>query len=111
MTRMLSAWVAVVVMWLAVTSAMGSTLIQPKGDNPEAGYPFAMLIPCPGSPSKISQIAIDTREEAAAVSAYVEGRLPSQLFIQAMVAADPFWRARLDALVKFSKTCEPQPSI
>ena len=111
MTRILSATLAAVALLFAVSSVAGKTLIQPKGDNPEAGYPFAMLIPCPGSPSKISQIAIDTREEAAAVSAYVEGRLPSQLFIQAMVAADPFWRARLDALVKFSKTCEPQPSI
>ena len=111
MTRILSATLAAVALLVAVTSAMGSTLIQPKGDNSGAGDPLARLIPCPGPPSQVSQIAIDTREEAAAVAAYVEGRLPSQLFIQAMVGADPFWRTRLDALAQFSKTCEPQPSI
>ena len=110
MTRILSAGVAVALLWLCVASVAGKTLIQPKNDGTK-GYPFAMVVPCLGIPSGLSQISIDTREEAAAVAAYVEGRLTPKLFIEAMVSADPFWRTRRADLAKFADVCKPQPGI
>ena len=110
MIRMLSAGVAVVLLWACVLPVHGKTLIQPKGDGSK-GYPFAMVVPCLGIPSGLSQISIDSREEAAAVAAYIEGRLTPKLFIEAMVSADPFWRTRRADLAQFANVCQPQPSI
>ena len=110
MTRILSAGVAVALLWLCVASVAGKTLIQPKGDGSK-GYPFSMVVPCLGIPSGLSQISIDTREEAAAVAAYVEGRLTAELFLEAMVSADPFWATRRADLARFADVCKPQPGI
>ena len=111
MTRMLSAGVAVVLLWACVLPVAGKTLIQPKGDDGSKGYPFAMVVPCMGIPSGLSQISIDTREEAAAVAAYVEGRLTPELFLEVMVSADPFCATRRADLAKFADVCQPQPGI
>lgn len=110
MIRMLSAGVAVVLLWACVLPVHGKTLIQPKGDGTK-GYPFAMVVPCMGIPSGLSQISIDTREEAAAVAAYIEGRITAELFLEAMVSADSFWSTRRADLAQFADVCQPQPSI
>lgn len=101
----------IIVMWLCVASVAGKTLIQPKGNSTSEGYPFAMAVPCPGIPAGISQISIDTREEAAAIAAYVEGRLTIALFLNVMVSADPFWETRRADLARFAEICQPKPSI
>ena len=103
--------VAVALLWLCVASVAGKTLIQPKGGDGSKGYPFAMVVPCMGIPSGLSQISIDTREEAAAVAAYIEGRITAELFLEAMVSADPFWGTRRADLAKFADVCKPQPGI
>lgn len=109
MRRLLFSISLVVPLWLAMPAMLAATPLFSRLDDPDRGYTFLMIVRCLGTPSGLTQISIDTKEEAAAVAGYVEGRLTKSLFLQAMVAADPFWKDH--DLAKFADICKPRPGI
>ena len=98
-------------LWMAVGSVSGETLIQKKGTEPDVGYPFFMVVPCMGTPSGLTQLSIDTLEEAAAVAAFVEGRMTIDVFVRAMVSSDEIWASRRDDLLMFADVCKPNRGV
>ena len=92
-----------IALWTFVWSSTAATPIQPKGTD--GRYGFVMQVPCLGAPQGRSQVPVTEREEAAAVSAYLEGRISAEMFVEAMISADEAWN-RLQ-LIQFTSLCAP----